>query len=196
VGSFYHVYNRGVDKKIIYKNDKDRLRFIGGMESFNASKKAERMSDKFVDVICFCLMPNHFHLLLRCKEPNGITNFMRRLSTGYTMYFNKKYDRQGVLFESNYKFIEIENEDYLLQLSRYIHLNPLSLVEPRWKDEGIGDFKKAFDFLKEYKWSSLPEYLNNNVSTGIVDRDLLLQTIGGVERYEEFMRAWDPRKIV
>lgn len=185
---FYHIYNRGTDKRVIYNNDSDYLRFINGLKYFNESNKPGKSSDKFVDIISFCLMPNHFHLILRPAAENGITDFIRRLSTGYTMYFNKKYERKGVLFESKYKFKLIENEIYLLHLSRYVHLNPLSLVKLQWKNEGINDIEKANDFLKKYRWCSYSDYIGMDNFTGIADKSLLLNIVGGEKKYENFVK--------
>jgi putative transposase len=190
---FYHVYNRGVDKRIVYNNDGDYLRFMSGMKSFNENKKVGREPDKFVDIISFCLMPNHFHFILSPVSENGITDFLRRLSTGYTMYFNKKYNRSGVLFESKYKAALIKDEVYLIHLSRYIHLNPLSLINPGWKEAGIHDFDSANDFLKKYRWSSYAEYLGIDDSAVMVDKSLISDILGGEKNYENFMKQWAVR---
>jgi putative transposase len=188
-GGIYHIYNRGTDKRLIFDSERDYLRFIDGLRKFRAEQPVGAVGKRLVDVLCFCLMPNHYHLLLRSRNEEGLTKFMRRLSTGYTMYYNKKNGRQGVLFESNYKSRRIEDDAYLLQVSRYIHLNPLSLVEPGWKEQGIADREKVSAFLRGYRWSSLPAYTGKASATEVVDASLLLEIIGGREKYVEFMSS-------
>jgi len=164
-GVYYHIYNRGTDKRAIFNNDRDYLRFIDGLERF----RIDRRGEKLVDVISYCLMSNHYHLLVRSMASDGVAKFMGRFATGYTMYFNKKYDRKGVLFESGYKYRRIESAAYLLQTSRYIHLNPLSLTEPGWKTEGVRDAALAFDSLRRYPWTSLDVYLDEGADNDLVD---------------------------
>src|SRR3989338_5483185 len=99
-------------------------------------------------------MPNHFHLLLKEIEMGGISQFMGKLSTAYSMYFNKKYERTGSLFEGRFKSSRIANDNYLHYLFAYIHLNPIKLIEPMWKEKGINDFARAKEFLGRYNYSS------------------------------------------
>ena len=126
---FYHIYNRGIDGRDIFNEEKDYLRFIHCLYEFNDKrpalpyrwlfKKEEVLNKKnpgelLVNILCFCLMPNHFHLILQQIIEGGITKFMRKLGTGYTMYFNEKYERSGVLFQSKFKSILIETDEYFL----------------------------------------------------------------------------------
>ncbi len=94
-----------------------------------------------VEILCFCLMPNHFYLILKQLIEGGILLFMQKLA-GYVYYFNLKFKRIRSLFQGKFKAIEIDNENYLLHLSRYQHLNPLELIEPDWKEDGIKNLKK------------------------------------------------------
>ncbi|MFZ2970979.1 MAG: transposase [Minisyncoccia bacterium] len=143
---FYHIYNRGVDKRVVFEDEEDHIRFINRLLEYNQNSEKEPL---FVDVVCFCLMPNHFHLVLRPIVENGITDFMRRISTGYAMYFNRKYQRKGVLFESNFKSILVENEEYLKHLSRYIHLNPKEIVS---REHSIaGKVLPSSEILNKYR---------------------------------------------
>jgi putative transposase len=121
-------------------------------------------SGKIVEIIVFCLMPNHFHLLLKQVEENGISKYMHRLETGYTMYFNKCNDRSGVLLQGTFKCKAITTNPYLLQLSKYIHTNPLHIVGKKQTDISI--IKKQ---LCEYPWSSLREYCNIWLKNSTVD---------------------------
>lgn len=163
-GSFYHIYNRGVEKRIIFESPRDYERFLKTLSYYRNYPTPRKLSvhllsdsppvsskidqKELVRIICFCLMPNHFHLLLEQLEENGITEFMRRISDSYTRYFNTKNDRVGPLLQGTFKAKLIETDEYLLQLSKYIHRNPLSL--PIWKKR-----------LSEYAFSSYPGYLNS-----------------------------------
>ena len=107
-------------------------------------------------------MPNHFHLLVREKIENGISLFMKKLLTGYSMYFNKKYERTGALFEGRFKAQHADNDEYLKYLFAYIHLNPVKLIEPKWRETGIQNRPDAENYLKQYTYSSYPEYIKQN----------------------------------
>lgn len=141
---FYHVYNRGVEKRKIFLDDQDYKVFLKGLKlyldppkdlptrkitigdySFQAPAKPLKNYHGEIELLSFCLMPNHFHLLIKQKSRNSIELFMRSLATKYSTYFNKKYDRVGTLFQGPYKAVLVDNDNYLLHLSRYIHLNPV-----------------------------------------------------------------------
>lgn len=131
--SYYHVYNRGVAKQPIFIEAADKHHFIKILSRYldpaDQSKKVDgstyRKFDKEIELLCYCLMNNHFHLLIYQSDSTGaITDFVRSVMTGYTMYFNRKYGRVGSLFQGVYKASHITNESYLLHISRYIHLNP------------------------------------------------------------------------
>jgi putative transposase len=144
--SFYHIYNRGVEKRIIFQDEQDYKVFLGYLKeylspppdpstikqefilqgmSFQGVPHLQNNFFNKIDLVCYCLMPNHFHLLIKQLEKGSMQSFMRSIATKYSMYFNKKYDRVGPLYQGIYKAILIVNEKYLLHLSRYIHLNPL-----------------------------------------------------------------------
>lgn len=143
--SYYHVYNRGVEKRNIFMDNQDYGVFLGYLKEYlSPPKKTDLLQKEFtlqgesfkgmprqpknysteISLLAYCLMPNHFHLLIKQNSNRSIENFMRSLSTRYSGYFNKRNDRVGSLFQGPYKAILIENDNYLLHLSRYIHLNP------------------------------------------------------------------------
>jgi len=195
---FYHIYNRGVDKRKIFEEEQDYVRFIHSLFEFNDrypalpfsqvyKKGRKRERELLVNIICFCLMPNHFHLILEQLVEGGITKFMQKLGTGYTMYFNEKYKRSGALFESRFKAILIENDEYLLHLSRYIHLNPVELKEIHWKEKGIKDFNKVRDFLEGYRWSSFLDYIKIKNFPSVIKKDFLLNYFKKSEDYKKFI---------
>lgn len=191
-GEYYHIYNRGVDKREVFLNYKDYERFafllgacndkspllnsahyyrgFASIEDFFKGRKQE----KLVNIVCFCLMPNHFHLLLRQREENGISKFIQKVSTGYTMYFNNKNIRSGALFQGVFKSVHVDKDKYLKHLATYIHSNPLELRGHLWKEnistKGLND---AMKFLKGYRWSSLSDYFFSKKFDAILDDSLL-----------------------
>lgn len=132
--TFYHIYNRGVEKRVIFLDDHDYNTFIFYLKlylsppGFDKKQRIRKTFHNDITLHSFCLMPNHFHLLIHQQKPTDITNFMRALSTSYSMYFNKKYKRVGSLFQGKYRAAVVDNDSYLIALSRYIHHNPTSLL--------------------------------------------------------------------
>ena len=178
---YYHIYCRGVEKRQIFMDDTYYRRFLLGLKVFNTESLSwiseqkdtdERFprQDNLVNILCYCLMPNHYHLLLKQKIDGGITKFMRKLNTGFTMYFNLKNERTGRLFESRFKSVHVEDNEYLMHLWRYIHLNPLDLINKNWRE---GKFKNSsfIKFLTDYKWSSY-KYFNTNIRNDIINKDI------------------------
>lgn len=119
----------------------------------------ERQPADLVNIGAYALMPNHFHLLLQERELGGITEFMRRVGTGYAMYFNKLNGRVGTLFSSRFKAKHVTDDLYFKRLINYIHANPAEIVEKGWKEGIVEDALRAEHFLRGYPFSSLPEYL-------------------------------------
>jgi len=146
-----------------------------------------------VKIHAFSLLPNHFHLLLEQLEKGGIARFMHRVEMGYSHYFNKFYSRSGNLFQGAYKVSHINNDAYALYLPLYIHLNPLELLdsERHWKEKGVKNKKKAVDFLRNYKWSSLGEYLGTQ-TLPFVSRDVLDELYGSPQAWEKAIKDWLP----
>lgn len=169
--TFYHVYNRGTERRETFLDDADRARFITQLVVFNDVDSARKdlrirrsvissaRPKPYANLVAFALMPNHFHLLLEQVEDDGVTRLMQRLGTGYTMYFNKRHSRTGRLFEMTYKALGVEDDGYFTHLTRYIHLNPLELAEPDWKSCGVADPRKSLEYLAKYPWSSAQHYL-------------------------------------
>jgi len=151
-GGYYHVFNRGTEKRDIFLDRKDKERFL--------TKLIKYLEEEQVSLLAFCLMPNHFHLLVKQSSDKAISTFMRKLCTAHSMYFNKRYNRVGPLFQGRFKANLIESEAYLLQVSRYINLNPLELILDKLKD---GSSEKTRPLISAcllgYSWSSFHEYL-------------------------------------
>lgn len=141
--SFYHIYNRGHNKESVFLHYKDYSRYLKRLKEF--------LTKHDVTLLAYCLMPNHLHLLLRQNDNESVDKFIHRLHTAYSMYFNKKYERVGSVFQGRFKAKLIDSEEYLLHVSRYIHLNPLEIVRAQGP---------ALNSLLGYPWSSLKEYAN------------------------------------
>lgn len=175
VGEFYHLYNRGVDKRTIYLDAQDYRRCIelmylcNSLESVNMRDVHKDLSTAFhfetgeplVAIGAYCLMPNHFHILATPLVEGGLTTFMGKLGTGYSMYFNKKYDRNGALFQGRFKAEHANTDEYLKYLYAYIHLNPVKLIDKDWKERGTKDAAKSYDFAASFQYSSLTDYLGS-----------------------------------
>lgn len=175
VGEFYHIYNRGTEKRIIFQNAYDYKRFMLLLYLCNNSK-AVHMSNllyqgpslielfnvkregTLVDIGAFCPMPNHFHLLLREKVEGGISRFMKKLLTSYSMYFNTRNERKGSLFEGRFKAKHIDTDAYLNWVFSYIHTNPIKLFDQNWKENGMSDPVAVKNFVDNYKYSSYYDY--------------------------------------
>lgn len=148
-GGIYHIYNRGVEKRIIFEGEQDYKVFLKNLKEYLSPTSETRLKTTFLisgqsytgakrqpknyyeqlELLAYCLMPNHFHLIVKVDKGITLNKFMQSLSTRYSMYFNKKYKRVGSLFQDRYKAVLIKEEVYLLHLSRYIHLNPAEYLQ-------------------------------------------------------------------
>lgn len=202
----YHIYNRGVEKRKIFLDDTDYFRFIHDLFEFNDitpagkfSTGGDRISDSFnkpkerkllVEILVFCLMPNHFHLLLRQLAENGVVRFMHKLGIGYTMYFNEKNERVGPLFQGRFKAVLIDKEPHFYYLPYYIHVNSLEIIMPNWKEEGIKDYRKAEQFLSSYRWSSYLDYIGKRNFPSVISKKFLTEIWGSPQDYKSDMEKW------
>jgi putative transposase len=169
-GEFYHIYNRGIDKHKIFFSDGDwqyfqRLLYIrndveGHIRPARVKNLplAELETQPLVNIQAYAFMPNHFHLLLSEVKPGGISTYMRRLLTSYSMYMNKKYDRSGPLMCRPFRSKHVDNDSYLRWLISYIHSNPLELHQGDVKEKGISNVRAAKQYLDSYAFSSYRDY--------------------------------------
>lgn len=190
-GEFYHVYNRGTDKRTIFEDNDDLRRFFESMQDFNkedpigslyeyrfvknqlGSSTSKLGEDKpLVRFIAYCLNPNHFHFLIEQIEDDGISKFLHRLSTGYTKYFNKKYRRTGALFSGRYKAVHVDDNEYLLRLSVYVNLN--DKVHRLSGDVGVKSI------------SSWPEYQQSKNNMQFCDTSVILDQFRDSAEYHDF----------
>src|SRR3989338_5705420 len=153
-GEFYHVYNRGNSKQVIFHDKQDYNRFLALLYAVNTKQNiAMRLvfedmykfdrGERLVSLGAHCLMSNHFHLLLTEVDEGGISKFMQKLTTAYSMYYNKKYARTGGLFEGKFKSEHAGKDRYLKYIFSYIHLNPLKIINKNWKTDGLKNKQKA-----------------------------------------------------
>ncbi|OGI68331.1 hypothetical protein A3A05_00300 [Candidatus Nomurabacteria bacterium RIFCSPLOWO2_01_FULL_41_12] len=175
LGEFYHIYNRGNSKQKIFHDHKDYDRFVSLLYACNsennfriyALNKEESPYDfkrgvLLVDIGAYCLMPNHFHILITQTEKGDISKFMQKLTTAYVMYYNKKYNRTGSLFEGKFRAEHLDSDPYFKYIFSYIHLNPVKLIDKDWKEKRIRNKKKALAYLSRYQHSSYLDYLGKD----------------------------------
>ena len=219
-GEYYHLYNRGIEKRIIFLDNEDYDRFTkllyicNGDKRFNFGDIFDRKGEyslgdiergeRLLSIGAWCLMPNHFHLLVKetCKIPrfnlqvkprdrnevSGISLFMQKILTAYSMYFNKKYKRKGSLFEGTFNAKHANDDRYLKYLYSYIHLNPIGIIDKGWKVKKIISKENANKYIKNYKYSSYFDYSGLNRPES--------EIINPLDFPEYFMSSIDFKKMV
>lgn len=215
---YYHIFNRGVEKRTIFQDDDDRYRFLHGLFEYNdknllapfirrtdnplpvatyktlrekLSEEKDAKREKLVEVLCFCLMPNHFHLILRQKIEGGISKFMHKLGTGYANYFNLKNERSGAFFQGRFKAKLIKTDAQMMHLARYIHvLNPGELVESKIREGIIKNSSGFKNFLNNYKWSSYLDYIGQDNYPSLINKNLIFGYFGSESAFEKFSLSW------
>ena len=202
---YYHLYNRGTEKRNIFIGKFDYQRFLTLLYIANGSIAVDLKlqgrtlyeirdidrGESLVNICGYVLMPNHFHLLVQQKEPHGISTFMRKLGTGYTMYFNARNERSGVLFQGKFKAKHIIDDVYLQYFLAYIHLNPIKLIEPTWKETGIKDKDQARRYLKKYKYSSFVDYCGQQrIENCIIEKNKMPSTLRMPNDFERSVEEW------
>ncbi|MCR4276052.1 MAG: transposase [Candidatus Parcubacteria bacterium] len=190
-GEYFHIFNRGVDKRITFSDERDIRRFYKSMVEFNAvdpigslyEKSFDQLGgptakseEKLVNIIAYCLNPNHFHLILQQVNDGGISEYMKRLGGGYTWYFNNKYDRSGSLFQGRFKSVHVDSNEYLLHVSAYVNLND------RVHQLG-GPTAKLVESV-----SSWSEYTDHKIQ-GICEKEIILGQFRNKNEYEKFARS-------
>lgn len=198
----YHIYNRGVEKRDIFTSKNDYIVFLYFLKQYllslddpekdHSTKERILLRRSFkdkIEIMAFCLMPNHFHLVVRQKGKNDMTEFMKCLGTSYSMYFNGKYSRVGSLFQGRYKAALVLSDDYLLHLTRYVHLNPV--------EAGL------CDLAEKYEFSSYKDYIGENKIKWISPKFVLdyfsqNNSLLGKSDYKKFVEEYgvDPRSAI
>lgn len=171
-GGIYHIYNRGVEKRVIFQDEQDYKVFLSYLKEYLSAteikrktftlqgstfKGIERQPNNYklkIELLTYCLMPNHFHLVIKQLDGISMKFFMKSISTRYSMYFNKKYKKVGPLFQGKYKAVLVADESYLLHLTRYIHINP---------SEYFSNLVDAYSSYADYLHLRKTEWLNTNL---------------------------------
>ena len=187
----YHIFNRGVDKRKIFTDQKELDRFFQSMLLFNSiipvgsiyeqSFQKDKIKKPLVNFVAYNLLPNHFHFLLEQVSERGISEFMKRLQGGYTWYFNKKHKRSGSLFQGTFKSVHIDSNEYLLHASAYVNLNDKQSLG------GLAAKKGKRAMLGKSSWD---EYINPNTYSSIcANKNIVLDQFNSKKEYEEFALA-------
>lgn len=206
---YYHVYNRGVEKRTIFQNEQDYKVFLKYLKEyltpppekkilkrdftvkdtvFKGIPRQPKNYYKEIELSAYCLMPNHIHLLIKQKSKGSMKEFLHSLLLRYSMYFNKKYDRVGPLFQGRYKAVLITKDPYLLHLSRYIHLNPLDYT---------GNLVNAYSSYANYLGLRKTSWLKSNMILSFFDQATLVE-LKKVNSYQDFVEKYkkDSAKIL
>lgn len=211
-GEYYHLCNRGVDKRPIFMSDLDKDRFYESLYLFNNKDNkyavwntvdrwstlscAEVLPDIrewLVSIVSFKLMDNHYHLLVREELEGGVSEFMHRLGTGYTNFFNSKYDRAGSLFGCPFEAVRIESDSQLEHVPRYIHLNELDNHYINWRDGEVVDWNTALNVLDKDIYSSHAVYCGQEQRLPVVNEDLVRSIFPNSDEYRKFLQDWSQR---
>ena len=186
---WYHCYSRGVDKRTVFEMSRDYDRFVEALYLSNSRTSLERgtfqrlshgeilqlpRDGSLVAIGAYCLMPNHFHLLIKETQEGGITKFMHRLGTSYTMYFNISRKRVGNLFVKPFRSKHVSDDRYAQRVTQYINLNPVELFEPEWKTGKMRNKQSLQKKLREYRYSSFIDYAGEKrVEQSILDQEAM-----------------------
>lgn len=181
LNSYYHAYSRGVAKQPVFLDDEDYVFFLGLLKRYlsdqpaiNSSRTPYPWYNNRLNLLAFCLMSNHIHLLIYQYDENALKEFMRSVMTSYSMYFNRKYKRVGPVFQSRYRASLIDHDNYLQHISRYIHLNPRN-----WQ---------------RYKYSSLPYYLDQKKAEWVKPDIIMSLFANNKKQYIDFMKDYEEYK--
>ncbi len=188
----FSIYEFNTTKPITIQN---RRKIRATIKKALKEKNRERVSitdarDKLVNLLAFCFMPNHIHLLVKQAKDKGTTKFMRKLGAGYGGYFNRKYSRKGYVFQNRFSAVHIKDSNQLKIVFVYIHTNPTALIEPGWREKGVRTPKKVIRFLENYKWSSYQDCVGKKNFPSVTDRDFILKIMGGEKGCKEFVDSW------
>lgn len=219
-GQYYHIYSRVILNTPEFNDKSSAERLALNFWIANSTKSDEvfrylqnlknrkdisqeriieilERGEKIVDVLCYVIMPDHYHLLLKERRENGIHNFMHKCNTSAAKYINIKNNRHGPLFESRFKSKHVDKNNYLLHLSLYIHLNPLDVLYGKeWREHKLKDWNSIRVKLLGYSWSSLEAFLDQNRKDLIIsDREVITKQFINSQDYERFLREWSTEQF-
>lgn len=214
-GETYHIVNRAIEGKNLFRQIADYFRFIFCLYELNdknlvrmelrinqrkarknkQDKQGQTPSDlrePLVEILAVCLMPNHYHLVIRQLVDNGISLFMKKLGDGYVGYFNEKYRRRGrgSIFQGHFKAVHIKTQKQFMNVICYVFTNPIELLEKVWKEEGVENPQKAIKYIESYKWSSYPDCIGKKNFPSVTKREFLFEVFGGPENLKKAVEDW------
>jgi len=199
----FSIYEFNTTKQITIRERRAaRIRFKKTIAQIDGGQTLEKIvepalrvfdRDLLVEVLTLCLMPNHIHLLVKQLKEGGISKFVQKLGSGYAGYFKNKYGIKikGHFFQDRFEAVHIKTDEQLKAVFVYIHINPISLIEPKWKEYGIGDPDKVIKFVENYKWSSYPDYIGKKNFSSVTERKFVLEVMRG----ERGCRKWVESRI-
>ena len=214
-GDIFHILNRGVEKRKIFLRQKDYLRFVHNLYDFNNADNVflsyynrrgqhnyrtnygtARSVEQLVDVLGWALVANHFHLLVHERVDGGSGVYTQKITGGYTLHFNNENERCGVLFQGRSKIILVKHDAHFLHLPFYILSNPLDLFQPDWREKGIKNLKKAFEFLENYQWSALLDLIGKENFPEVINKNLFYELFDTNEKqfkkdFIEWLKNYD-----
>ncbi len=202
LGEYYHVYNRGIDKRNIFESDEDKDRFQKLLYLCNGSLVLDMRAlppgpaysvntgNRLTSIGAYALMDNHFHLLLKETREGGISAFMQKLGTSHTKFFNLKNERSGRLYEGTFKAVHVKNDNHLKRLLSYIHINPIALLDKqaqRTEEPHV----QTLNNLAQFKFSSYQDHLGHRrVENEILKLEVFPSYFKNIEEYEQDMLGW------
>ena len=203
-GELYHVYNRGIEKRTIFREQPDSIRFQNLLYLCNSRKRLvykliqgapldyER-GEPLVEILGYALMPNHLHIIAKESQNGGVSTFMGKVSTAYTMYFNTKYERTGGLMCRPFRAKHILDDDYLRWLFSYVHLNPVDLCVNGWKQQRDVDVELVSNFLRGFPFSSYVDYFDSGTvrpAGKILSRGSMPIDISEIESVQQMLEEY------
>lgn len=210
-GGDYHLVNRAIEGQMLFReiadyfrfmfclyelNDKNLVKMRDRIEERKARKKytgLTRASRKpLVEILAVCLMPNHYHLIVRQIVDNGISEFMRKLGDSYVGYFNEKHKRKGrgSIFQGHFKAVYIKTIRQFISTICYVFTNPVELIEKDWKEVGAKNSQKAINFLESYKWSNYLDCIGKKNFSSVTNRKFIFEVFGGAENLKRAVENW------
>ncbi len=202
-GEYYHIFNRAVNKQVIFHDTSDYFRFLfltlyfqspiifqqlgRKVKEFVQSRALDSVEEdeiikkRRVELVAFCIMPNHFHLIVKELDEGGIAAYMQRVLTSYSKYYNTKYEKSGHVFQGPYQAVHVEDNRQLLHLSAYIHRNPREI-------------SKWFNKEEQYPWSSYQDFIGENRWGNLIMLDIIIGQFKDKAEYENFVKT-SPAKI-
>jgi putative transposase len=200
VGEYYHLYGRGNAKQRLFRDDRDHIRFLFGILYFQFSQDINNISrqvsyyvkhsvfniepetnERIVELVAFCLMPNHFHLIVTPLSEIGVSQYMQRSLNAYAKYFNTKYEASGHVFQGPFGAVALENNKQLLYLSTYLHRNPRELAKEKYQ---------------EYPWSSCVDYLKQNRWASLLNPSIVTEQFPGPKAYRTFLEESIAKEVL